>query len=230
MIDWHSHILPQMDDGSRSVEESLHMLDNMSEQGVSTVIATPHFSADEESVDTFLQRRATAYQSLAQKMTPEHPRVLCGAEVKYYPGIAKMHELGHLSIENTNVLLLEMPMSRWTEYAVRELIELAGTRGLTVVMAHIERYIGMQSKGTVECLCDNGLLMQANATFFERIRTRNRALRFLDTGMLHVIGSDCHNMTSRPPRLQKAYEFIGKRRGREYVTQMTEFGHWLINR
>ena len=92
MIDWHSHLLPKMDDGSRSVEESVSMLDLLGEQGVSIVLATPHFGADEESVDEFLERRAHAYERLAPHIKPEHPRVLCGAEVKYYPGISKMQD------------------------------------------------------------------------------------------------------------------------------------------
>jgi protein-tyrosine phosphatase len=225
MIDWHSHVLPKMDDGSRSVEESVSMLDLLSEQGVSTVIATPHFSADEESVDTFLERRAQAYERLEPHVKPEHPRVLCGAEVKYYPGISKMQELPLLTIEGTNILLLEMPMARWTDYVIKELIELAGTRGLTIAMAHIERYVGFQSRGVVEWLCANGLWMQVNATFFERVRTRRQAQRFLGRGMIHLIGSDCHNLTSRPPRLHVAYGLIQKRWGEEIVHQMHEFGH-----
>jgi protein-tyrosine phosphatase len=154
--------------------------------------------------------------------------VLCGAEVKYYPGIAKMQELGQLAIQGTNVLLLEMPMARWTDYVVKELVELAGTRGLAIVMAHIERYLPLQSRGTMEWLCTNGLLMQVNATFFERFRTKRQALRMLGAGMIHMIGSDCHNLTSRPPRLHIAYGLIEKRFGGEFIRQMNEFGHSVL--
>ena len=225
MSDWHSHILPLMDDGSQSVEESLMMLNALHAQGVSVVVATPHFMANEESVDAFLQRRELAFQTLAQSMTLEHPRVLCGAEVKYYPGIAKMQDLSRLAIENTNILLLEMPMTRWTDHSVKELVELSSVRGLTIVLAHIERYLGLQKRGTIEWLCANGLLMQVNATFFEKIVTKHRALRLLDRGFIHMVGSDCHNLSSRPPRLRSAYDWIEKRRGRDYVIQLSKFGH-----
>lgn len=225
MIDWHSHVLPKMDDGSRSIEESISMLDFLSEQGVSIVIATPHFDADDESVDIFLERRAHAYQSLAPHLKPEHPRVFCGAEVKYYPGIAKMKDLSRLTMEGTNILLLEMPMAKWSDYMVKELVELAGTRGLTIVMAHIERYIGMQKRGVVDWLCANGIWMQVNATFFERIRTRRQAMRLLGRGVIRVIGSDCHNLTSRPPRLRTAYDLIQKRWGEDVVHQIHGVGH-----
>ena len=64
MIDWHSHILPGMDDGSRNVTESIALLNMQTSQGIRTVIATPHFYANDESVETFLERRRNAYEAL----------------------------------------------------------------------------------------------------------------------------------------------------------------------
>ena len=64
MIDWHSHILPGIDDGSRDVSESLALIEKLSEQGVDTVVATPHFYADDNSVDAFLEKRNKAYEAM----------------------------------------------------------------------------------------------------------------------------------------------------------------------
>ena len=230
MIDWHSHILPEMDDGSQSVHESESMLESLKSQGATCVIATPHFLANEESVEDFLMRRRASYEMLMRNRDCGQLRVICGAEVKYYPGIAKMKDLEKLAIENTKFLLLEMPMTRWTEYTVKELIELAGVRGLTIIMAHIERYLNLQAKGTIERLYENGLLMQVNASFFERIGSRRKALRMLGSGMIHFIGSDCHNMTTRPPRLDSAYSIIEKNFGEYYISQMNEFGYHALGR
>lgn len=228
MIDWHSHILPSMDDGSRSVKESVSMLDIMSKQGVSSVVATPHFYANEESVESFLTRRTAAYEMLLPSVSPNHPRIFCGAEVKYYPGIAKLENIRSLTVENTRVLLLEMPMTRWTEYTLKELIELAGTRGLTVVLAHIERYLPMQGADVFKRLCDNGLLLQVNASFFERFFSRRKAFSLLDSGFLHFLGSDTHNLTDRAPNLGSAYELIKKKFGNDFVLQMNEFGYRVL--
>ena len=230
MIDWHSHMLPEMDDGSQSVDESISMLNLLKEQGVTCVIATPHFYANEEPVENFLKRRDRARELLAQSMSEEHPRVLCGAEVKYYPGISKMKDLERLAIEGTRILLLEMPMKRWTEYTVKELIQLAATRGLTIVMAHIERYLAFHDVELIERLCDNGLLMQVNASFFERRASRRKALRLLKGGLIHVIGSDCHNLTTRAPSLLPAYELIEKKTGEELLSHLTAFGHRVLER
>ncbi len=228
MIDWHSHILPAMDDGSRCIEESIEMLNLLVEQGVSCVIATPHFLANEESVESFLQRRRASYDTLMQAVNSNHPTVLCGAEVKYYAGISKMENLKALTIEGTNILLLEMPMIKWTEYTIKELIELSRMRGLTVVLAHIERYLSLQEKGTFERLSENGLLMQTNASFYVGFFNKHKALRLLEEGIVQFIGSDCHNLTSRAPNLTPAYELIEKKLGEHFVSQMNEFGHYAL--
>ena len=73
MIDFHSHILPLMDDGSRSVEESCKMLEELSSQGVTKVAATPHFSANNETVEKFLERRKSSFGMLKEGLTDNMP-------------------------------------------------------------------------------------------------------------------------------------------------------------
>lgn len=230
MIDWHSHILPGVDDGSHSIEESLKMLDMLMEQQVDTVLATPHFLANEESVDEFLARRDRAYEELRSHVGERNIRILPGAEVKYYAGISRMEDLDKLAIGDTRLLLLEMSMSKWTKFTVQELTELAGIRGLKIVMAHIERYLGYIDLKTIHQLCENGLYMQVNASFFERFFSRSKACRLLDSGLIHFIGSDCHNLTSRPPRIFPAYECIGKKFGENFASQMVEFGYRTLEK
>ena len=228
MIDWHSHILPQVDDGSQSVKESIAMLDLLSEQGVKCVVATPHFLANEETIESFLKRRKDSYDALLKSVKSTHPRIFLGAEVKYYPGIARMDNLESLAIENTKILLLEMPMSKWTEYTVKELIEITGTRRLKLILAHIERYITLQKKEVWKTLYENGIYMQVNASFFDRVWSRRKAFGLLDSGAIHFIGSDCHNLTSRPPNLVSAYSLIDKKFGTDYVIQMNGFGEKVL--
>ncbi len=228
MIDWHSHILPAVDDGSQDIDESLKMLSTLKEQGIEYVVATPHFIANAESVDEFLERRNKAYAELTAAMGEDLPKVLCGAEVKYYPGIAKMENLEKLTVSGTNILLLEMPMTKWTKYTLRELFELASTRGLIIVMAHIERYLAMQEKDILEKLCENGILTQVNASFFSGVLTKRRALKLMAGGYIHFIGSDCHNMTTRAPKIGVAYDFIKKKCGEDYLRQMDSYGYHTL--
>lgn len=230
MIDFHTHILPGMDDGSHSVEESLSMLQMLWEEGATAVIATPHFYANDESVDAFLARRNAAYENLRARLPEDAPEIRLGAEVRYYPGIAKMSDLKRLRIEGSRLLLLEMPMTTWTEYTVRELGELAGKAGLTVVLAHIDRYLAMQKASVWERLLKNGVLMQVNASFFTEFRTKRKAISMLNRGEIHFIGSDCHNMTTRPPRIERAVSTIQKKFGDDFIAQMNEYGTSMLRK
>ncbi len=230
MIDWHSHILPDIDDGSRDVCESLGMIKALKEQGVDLVVATPHFFADDESVDAFLERRDNAWKDLSLAISEDTDlNIVLGAEVKYYSGISRMSGLERLQIGDTGLILLEMPMSKWTEYTVRELAEINSSRGLTVIIAHMERYFPMQSRKTRDRVLDSGVIMQSNASFFTRFGSKRRAISSLINGEIQLIGSDCHNMTSRPPNIKSAYDVIRKKLGEDFAGQMNEYGYRLCS-
>ncbi len=229
MIDWHSHVLPQMDDGSHSLEESVELLSMLSDQGVNTVIATPHFYANDESVSKFLERRRESYEKLCSALSDELPRVILGAEVSYYSGISRLEGLGELCIEGTQLLLLEMPFTKWTEHTVREVTEIASRGDITVILAHIERYIDMVGEEVFDDLRSYGVLMQVNSGFFNRSATKRRALKLLARGGIQVIGSDTHNVSFRPPTLGSAYNIIEKKFGKDTVYEMNGYGHFLLD-
>ena len=143
------------------------------------------------------------------------PRIRSGAEVQFYPGISRLEGLEKLCIEGTRVLLLEMPFSRWTTSVVQEVLSISNTLGLTVVLAHIERYLKWQRKGVLDELLNNGIYMQVNASFFIERRTRRRALKMLARREVHLLGSDCHGVRVRPPRMDGAIKVIRKSLGDE---------------
>lgn len=225
MIDWHTHILPEMDDGSHNVAESISMIKMQASQGVSTVIATPHFYANDETVDSFLQRRKKSFELIMTELSEVPLEVKLGAEVRYYQGISRMADLESLRIEGSKLLLLEMPMTSWTEYMVRELIELSGKSSVQIVLAHIERYLSMQKRAVWERLYESGILMQVNASFFITLFSRHKALSLIKEEKIQFIGSDCHNMTTRPPQIGKAFEIIQKKLGDDYISQINEYGY-----
>ena len=228
MIDWHSHVLPFVDDGSKDVEESALMLKALREQGVNYVIATPHFYANDESVESFLERRNDSYSKLREMDCGDFPKIILGAEVRYYPGILRMEGLEKLAIGSTRYLLIEMPMAKWTEYTVKELIDISSSCGVTVVMAHVERYLTLQKSDVWRRVRDSGVLMQVNASAFNGLFKRRKAIKLLGDGMLHFVGSDCHNMTSRPPKISVAYDAIRKKFGDGLVCKINEYGHSII--
>ena len=143
MIDWHTHILPQLDDGSKSVKESVLLINDLQSQGVDTIIATPHFYANDGDVSSFIKRRNGSFAKL-QNANNSDVRLLLGAEVRYYPGISRLEDLDKLQIDDSGLLLLEMPTAKWTEYMLHELEQLALLPNLKIVMAHVDRYLKIQ--------------------------------------------------------------------------------------
>lgn len=228
MIDFHSHILPALDDGSKNTEESLKLLRMLSEQGISVVVATPHFSPDKESAEDFLKRRQESFDSLNPLLDDSLPKILLGAEVLYYDGISKLKELEKLCIENTNLLLLEMPMCKWSAYALEELKNLSCIKGFTVILAHIERYMRYQPSSVWTKLKGLGILNQVNAGFFTRPLERRKALAMLLSGKINAIGSDCHSIDTRPPLMDKAFEYIKSKAGDNFLSDFTEYNNDLI--
>lgn len=204
MLDVHSHILPGMDDGSASLEQSVAMLREEADQGILRVIATPHFYPRRESVESFLKRREAALTALREAMAQQEdlPELLMGAEVFYYTGMSDSPDLRKLAIEGTNYILVEMPDGEWAPRMYRELERVALQQGLTPIVAHIDRYIRpWRTKGIPQRLAMLPVLVQANGAFFLNRKTRFLAMKLLKKGYIHLLGSDAHNMTDRTPNL-----------------------------
>lgn len=199
MIDFHTHILPYIDDGSKSIKESVSMLREEKRQGIEAVVATPHFYANENSPADFLKKRAKAWNRLKPYLWPELPGIYLGAEVQYFEGICSIEDIRDLRIVGTDLLLVEMPFTKWSDRVIDDVLELNDREGIQVVLAHIERYMAMQPDSVWQELRSCGVQMQCNVSFFEGWKNRHKAMDMLKRGEIHFLGSDCHNMRTRCP-------------------------------
>lgn len=199
------------------------MLRASANQGVTAMVATPHFYPMENSPERFLSRRNAAAEQLREVWQKDFPKLYLGAEVYYFEGIAMAQEVEALCIGDTGVLLLEMPFSTWSERMVKEIKELHGRQGITVLMAHIERYMRFQKDAVWEDLLRAGVLMQSNAEFFLHWNTRKKARRMLREERIHLLGSDCHNMKSRPPMLGEALRKLSEADRQQLEENIREF-------
>lgn len=222
MFDFHTHILPGMDDGSRSIEESLEMLKAFQLQGVDGLAATPHFYAEQMSPETFFARRRNAWEQLRPHLGADAPEIRLGAEVRYFEGIARYDNLAQFCLEGTGLLLLEMPQGRWTNRMIAALSELNRQEPITVLLAHVERYFREQTTETWDMLLKCGIKMQVSADFLIRRCTRRTALKLLRNGRVHLLGSDCHNMTSRKPNLAEAVSILEQKNNRELFLRLQQ--------
>ena len=211
MIDFHSHILPEMDDGSESVEMSLAMLRESKRQGVDLICSTSHFYADEEDPASFLRRRSRAYHRLvdAMKNTEDYPKILLGAEVLYFPGISVADEVKDLKLSGSPFLLVEPPMMPWSDAMLDEVEACGKSLHCIPVIAHIDRYMRILDDYTLfERVKGRKLLIQVNASFFLHRDSRDFALDCLCNDQFHMLGSDCHNMDDRCPNIGDAASVI----------------------
>lgn len=222
MNDLHTHILPGLDDGADTVETSLAMLRQEYAQGVDTVALTPHFYRDREHLSDFLQRREEAYQkllaaiaALSDEERSALPQVLLAAETAWVPNLAQLPGLEQLCYQDTKYLLLELPFGPWDDTLFRQIYDLMNCRGITPVIAHIDRYWGTQKKEQFETLFSLGVPVQLSAEPLLHFTTRGRALRLIKTGKVQMLISDAHNLTDRQPNLGKAFDVLHKKLGVE---------------
>ena len=227
MIDFHTHILPGIDDGSHSTEMTKEMLRREAQMGVTHVYATPHFYAHRSNIGRFLEKREKSFAKVRELLASDSslPEVITGAEVYYFGGVGKAEMTPELCVDGTNILLLEMPFDQWTEEVYRDTERLVRERGLSVVLAHVERYTGFQKDKSVwERVMGLPVTIQMNAGSFLKFGMKRHFCRNLlrqEAGRV-IIGSDCHNLTSRPPNLAQAMDFIREKEGDDIVRKIEE--------
>ena len=226
-IDLHSHILPQLDDGSDSVEMSLAMLYQMAEQGVTAVCATSHYYAKHSSIPAFCERRAEALERLSSVLTEDLPQVLPAAEVAYFPRMEEQ-DLTPLCIQGTRTLMLEMPFADWTSLQLETVEALVLDCRYDVVLVHPERFCFSKSnRHKLEKLAELPIGLQVNAGSLLRWGTRRLALDLLQMAQYPLLGSDCHNLTSRPPNLKEGRKVVMQKLGEAFLKKIDRYGEWI---
>lgn len=229
IIDFHAHILPGIDDGSRDAAMSEQMLRQCAVQGIDTVIATPHFYADRETLEHFLKKRASACDRIRDAAKSQRICLLCGAEVAFFSGMGTAQGMEKLTVADTPLLLLEMPFRPWTPEDLKEVRTLI-RRGLTPVMAHLERFYPYQKNRRIfDELYSLPVLVQVNAEALLHWKTKGLALKLFREEKAHLLGSDCHNTGSRPQNLAAGRKIIEQKLGRQRLDQMDRLGREVLH-
>jgi protein-tyrosine phosphatase len=133
-----------------------------------------------------------------------------------------------LCTEGTNLLLLEMPFTSWSESMIAEVNEMARNHRVQLIMAHIERYYFKQKVSVWDEFLSRGIVMQSNADFFLSFWEGRKALKLLREGRIHLLGTDCHNMKDRRPRMDEAVRRIQRTVGSETLEEIDQLGHRLL--
>ena len=236
MTDLHTHILPGMDDGAKTPEISLEMLRMERDQGVDTVVLTPHFYRDREWPGSFLKRRSAAAERLRaalEALGDERstlPRLELGAEVAWVPNLADMPELPQLCMGQSRYLLLELPFYPWNEQMIHQIYDLMGRTGVTPVVAHIERYVKIQKPAYLAEVLSLGVPVQVSGEPLLHALQQGRALKLLRKHQAQLIASDCHDTVRRPPNLGPAMDAVRRKLGEARASEVKDSGRMLLTR
>ena len=222
--DLHSHILPELDDGSKSVELSLEIIEKLRKQNVKNICFTPHYYSNEESIEDFLEKRQKSVDKLMPHI-PDDINVCVGAEVYITRFIFNNKDLSGLCYGNSKYILCEFGFnSRFSEHTMRHIFRLQSNYGLSPVLTHIERYPNlMKNKNLVEQLLDEGVLIQTNVGCITDRVERRKLLKYIKNDYIDVVGTDCHSLTrGNPDDYTPAMEIIAKKCGQQYVDKIVE--------
>ena len=216
-FDIHSHILPAVDDGAKTLEESLELLKALKEQGVTAVLATPHFYPQEDNLIEFTQKCDKAFDLLnIEAQNKDLPIILMGSEMLYFKGISESTSLKELCLSNSNYLLLELVDKIITPLLFDEIINLSNNLGIIPIIAHIERYYKAKNYSKfLKFIKEHNILTQVNANAFFIPSYKRVIKKLFKMDIVDFIASDTHSPSFRPPMINDSLNFIEEKFGKD---------------
>lgn len=215
VADFHSHILPEFDDGAENSDMSLKMIEESRKMGVTDIVSTSHcYPIKNSDIKDFIADRAVSFGKLkdaANAAGAELPEIHLGCEVHLTCDLMKFSSIKSLCIEGTDYMLLEMPSSPWSDNTIDNVYKLT-ISGIHPIIAHAERNLSQKAE-LLNSLYDLDILIQINAVSFGIPQLKKFIDKMFSSGMIHVVGTDMHNITSRAPNIERARKYICKRYG-----------------
>ena len=223
LTDIHCHILPGIDDGAKDPDMSGALLLSEKQQGVSKILFTPHYYANEISVDGFIRRREDALERMQKVLERLEIETALGAEVRMQEELIGM-DMRPLRMGDTPYLLLEFPFLSgtyplWGEMIVEQLLD----QGIRPLFAHIDRYdYFMNDTEKLDHFREMGCIFQINADSVISRRRSPAVFELMKGGYVHVLGSDAHSPEKRPVHLKSALERVEAKLGSGMAAFLSE--------
>lgn len=212
MIDIHSHILPGIDDGAKSMESTLSMLQIAKESGTEYIFATPHYYPG--IYDNDFEKTKYMVDKINGIVTKNaiDIKVLPGQEIYIHKNTLMHYKQGLINgLNGSKYILLELPMDKLPALVLDTIYEL-GILGVRTIIAHPERYNYIIEKPSrVNRLLDEGCLFQINTGSISGIfgsKVKKTADTLLKNHICHFIASDAHSTGNRSPRMVEAYNIV----------------------
>lgn len=223
MIDLHCHILPELDDGSRSIGDSVAMARQAHEDGIEAVCATPHIRHDH---DVHIPEIATRVARLQSTLDAEGipVRVLPGGELAETAARALTpEELDCVSLGGTGGWVLLKPAPGPLGDSLTEVVDHLTALGARVIVAHPERHAGADLKERLRAFVEQGCLIQWTAEFVAQAHDGDLVLSYAREGLVHLLASDAHSsLAGRPVRLTAGFDRLREACPEDWVDWMAE--------
>lgn len=222
-FDIHNHILPGVDDGSSCLEETLDLVASEYSQGIRNIIFTPHFRVGMFNVEP--EERYSVFCETVAVLQKKYPDMSFYYGCEYYLNEESMRTVNapYNRMLCGNIILAEFNY-RIPFPAMFKLITNLLSSGVTVIIAHVERYICMrEDMSRVAKLRDMGVYIQINADAVigkDGFTLKNYSRKLLKEDLVDFLASDGHTVEGRPVRMDAAIKFIEKKYGMEYVEQL----------
>ena len=223
-VDIHCHILPGVDDGSQTPEETKAMLQKAWDEGIQIMVATPHYHKQRGKNDIeLIKKQLLLTRKLAKEVHPKM-QICLGMEISYGEDVPELLKEGRVvSIRKSRYILVEFSPGDEFQYILNAVRKLQMS-GHTVIIAHIERYNCLRKDiSNVEYLREMGAYLQVNTGSITGSygRSVKKFLReVLKAHLVQLVGTDAHGSERRTPKMQEAYKEVVKRCGEEYADQI----------
>lgn len=233
MIDIHTHILPGIDDGAKTMMESLFMAQMAVKQGIHTIIATPHhqngrYINTKQEIERYIENLNDSLQEENIPLT-----VLLGQETRLHGNMIEELQTGVMAtLNNTKYVFVEFPSAEVPSYAEQMLFDIQ-VAGYTPIIVHPERNRQIAEHPTILFhLVQKGALTQVTAgsivgSFGKAVQKLSH--RLIESNLTHFIASDAHNSTTRKFLLQDAYKAVRSEHGNNVFYKFMENAQLLIN-
>lgn len=226
MIDFHTHILPNIDDGSKSIEETFNLIKEAEKAGFKKIISTSHYLEKYYEVDVIERKAWIDTLNKTIKERNEKIKLYLGNEIYFSDNIIRLLEEGKATtINNTSYLLFELPLNTKPFNIYNIIYELLEYK-LIPVLAHPERYTFVQSEPElVYDLIQKGVLMQCNyGSIIGQYGKKAQIIvkKLYENNMVHFLGTDVHKQNTIyeriPEILPQISEIIGEEKLKEITT------------
>ena len=224
MIDLHHHLLPGLDDGSKTMENSVAMAKLAVADGITHVVCTPHASGKyiyDPALNT--EKLEELRSLLAAESVPLTLGLGCDFHLSYDNIQDAQEHPTRYTINNLSYLLVEIP-DYGLPRGLTEIFYELQLAGMTPILTHPERNPTLQSDmSRLEEWLRGGVLVQVTGDSVRGSMGKSAekmAHHLLANRWVHFLASDAHNVTSRPPRLSEAHKIVSKKYGAEYADRL----------